>query len=426
MKSRYTTISVYFIGEYLFSFGVAFLFFFFVFFVNHMILMAEEVLSKNVPLFQVLRLIFYSLPTIISFSLPFAALVGALMAVGRFSSDNEVLALQASGITLARLFRPVLLVSLLLTLSTFVFNDYFIPLSTIRFTRLYREVLFSNPALELEPHSVKYYQDSIIVTGGIEENVIDGLLIIDRDVDKNRRVILAETALLEKGGDHQEGVISLRLENVTSHTTPEKILSEYDYSQSREMIYNILLKDITLSMRNPGPREMSTRDIYKAILEKRAALEVKNADNLAATRRAEEAFLSLYNGETENLFLNRIPPDSRRLSELLDTLRKTRNRETRDRSLQIYELEFHKKFSLPVACLVFAFLAFPVGLFTRRSGRTVGFGIGVLISILYYGLLFAGQTMGFQLNIRPAFAMWLPNLLIFVSGVVMFTVRVRR
>ena len=199
MRRRFNTISLYLIGEYFFSFFVAFLFFFFVFFINHMILMAEEVLSKDVPLAKVLLLIFYSLPSIVSFSLPFAALVGALMAVGRFSSDNEVLAMQASGITTMRLFSPVFLFSILLTMSTFVFNDYFIPLSTIKFTKLYREVLFSNPALELEPYSIKYYQDSIIVTGEVHGDNISEILIIDKDVDKNRRVIIAESANLIQG-----------------------------------------------------------------------------------------------------------------------------------------------------------------------------------------------------------------------------------
>ena len=425
MKGRYTTIYKYIIGEYLFSFFVAFLFFFFVFFVNHMILMAEEVLSKNVPLFQVLRLIFYSLPTIISFSFPFAALVGALMAVGRFSADNEILALQSSGITLFRLFQPVLLVSVLLSFSTFVFNDYFIPLSTIRFTQLYREVLFSNPALELDPYSIKYYQDSIIITGGIHDNTIDQILIIDKDVDKNRRIISARNAVLENE-NKQEGVISLRLNDVFSHTTPDKIQTEYDYFSSREMIYNILLKDITLSMRNPGPKEMSSRDVYAAIREKKQILNGKIAENERNLTESRFAFVSRYDEAIEKLVRENTKPDMTGLMDLAAGVEKNSSREIRDRGLQIYELEFQKKFSLPFACLVFAFLAFPVGLFTRRSGRTVGFGIGVIISIFYYGLLFAGQTMGFQLNIQPVWAMWLPNLLILTAGIILFIIRLRR
>ena len=101
-------------------------------------------------------------------------------------------------------------------------------------------------------------------------------------------------------------------------------------------------------------------------------------------------------------------------------------KEVHDRSLQIYELEFQKKIALPFACLSFVVLAFPVGLFTKRSGRTVGFGIGVLVSVLYYGLLFAGQTLGFQIYLNPVLSMWLPNFIILISGTIMFILRLRR
>jgi lipopolysaccharide export system permease protein len=419
-RSRYLTIYRYVTAEYLFSFFVAFLFFFFIFFVNHMILMAEEILSKSVPLGQVLKLIFFSLPSIVSFSFPFASLVGALMAVGRFSSDNEMLAMQASGFSLIRIFLPILFSGMMITGISFLFNDYFIPLSTIKFTQLYREVLFSNPALELEPYSIKYYQDSILITGNVTQDEIENILIIDRDSEKNRRIINADSARLERGSA-QEGVISLTLDSVMTQTSPQKIRDEYEYSFSKEMVYNILLKDITLSMRNPGPREMSSRDVYAVIKEKREKLEQRIQIHREGQQQQEFQFLSRYRAQIEPS-----PVVSAELARLGLDLLKNREKEIQERSLQIYELEFHKKYSLPFACIVFVFFAFPVGLFTRRSGRTVGFGIGVLVSILYYGLLFAGQTLGFQIYLNPFWAMWLPNVIIFMAGITVFLGRLKR
>ena len=419
-RSRYLTIYRYVTAEYLFSFFVAFLFFFFIFFVNHMILMAEEILSKSVPLGQVLKLIFFSLPSIISFSFPFASLVGALMAVGRFSSDNEMLAMQASGFSLIRIFLPILFSGMMITGISFLFNDFFIPLGTIKFTQLYREVLFSNPALELEPYSIKYYQDSILFTGDVTQDEIANILIIDRDSEKNRRIINADSARLERGSA-QEGVISLSLESVMTQTSPQKIRDEYEYSFSNKMVYNILLKDITLSMRNHGHREMSSRDVYGVIKEKREKLEQRIQIHREGQQQQEYQFLSRYRAQIEPS-----PAASEELARLGVDLLKNREKEIQERSLQIYELEFHKKYSLPFACIVFVFFAFPVGLFTRRSGRTVGFGIGVLVSILYYGLLFAGQTLGFQIYLNPFWAMWLPNVIIFLAGITVFLGRLKR
>ena len=389
-----------------------------------MILMAEEILSKNVPLKQVAKLILFSLPTIINFSLPFAALVGALMAVGRFNSDNEFLALRASGFTLPSLFAPMVLCATIITGSTFLIGDYFIPLGTIRFTELYREVLFSNPALALEPYTVKYYQDSILITGDVSERTIDEILIIDKDSEKNRRVILAQNAELLKG-DTQGGIISLNLDSVISHTTPQKVRGEFDYILSQQMVYNILLKDISLSMRNPGPREMSTRDVYAVIQEKREDLKERQETYLMELQDMEHRFLSFYREIVERGMAIQ-QNEKEELKKLIEEIKKFRTKKILDRVLQSYEVEFQKKIALPFACFTFVFLAFPVGLFTKRSGRTVGFGIGILISILYYGILFAGQTLGYRVLLNAVVAVWSPNIILFLVGIIMFLGRLKR
>ena len=82
MARNYSRITLYVAREFFFSFIVAFLFFFFIFFINQMLLLAEQILTRQVPPLDVARLIFYSLPSIVAFSFPFGALVGALMAIG--------------------------------------------------------------------------------------------------------------------------------------------------------------------------------------------------------------------------------------------------------------------------------------------------------------------------------------------------------
>ena len=119
MRKNYLSIYSYIGKEYLLSFIVSFLFFFFIFFVNQMLLLAEDILSKHVPFTDVLLLIIYSLPLIVSLSFPFGSLVGALMTVGRFSSDNEILAFQASGIAKRHIFFPLFIIGIAFSLVSF-------------------------------------------------------------------------------------------------------------------------------------------------------------------------------------------------------------------------------------------------------------------------------------------------------------------
>jgi len=110
------------------------------------------------------------------------------MAVGRLTSDNEVLALGALGVPSRQILVPLLVLGLAFSFVSFVMNDYFMPLGNIRFAEIYRRVLYTNPAVELEPRSVKKYEETTIVTGDIEGTVIRDILIIDRSPEKNRRI----------------------------------------------------------------------------------------------------------------------------------------------------------------------------------------------------------------------------------------------
>lgn len=426
MRSRYV---IFYVGkEFLLSFLVAFLFFFFIFFVNQMLLMAEQVLTKRVGAWEVFLLIIYSLPAIIALSFPFASLVGALMAIGRYSSDNEIIAFQASGIPLTRLFVPIAVLGLAFSSVSFVMNDYFLPLGTINFTRLYRQLIYSNPELELEPYAVKKYQDTVLVTGAVKNRGITDLLIIDRGDNNARRVITASSANLVQDGQ-ESSIISLNLNNVYSASVPTGKPDQYDYFSSKRMVYNILLKNITLSIQNPTASEMSSVDLYALIQQEKQQLKSRREDQKRETSRLRFGLAQDYADFARALEAGTLSGAAQRreqLNQALSEVQSSAARTVSSRLLQINRLEFYKKFAIPFACVVFTVFAFPTALFTRRSGRMVGFGVGVLVSVIYWALLLGGITLGSQQNVSPFLAMWAPDFFFLVLGGLLFMIRMRR
>jgi lipopolysaccharide export system permease protein len=404
-------------SEFFVSFLVAFAFFFFMFFINQLLLLAEDILQKDVPLMDVVRLIIFSLPSIIALSVPFATLVGTLMAVGRLSSDNEIVALRAGGYPLRRIFSPILSLAIVLSALSFVTNDYLLPLGTLNFGRLYRELLYSNPALELEPYSVKRYQDDVLITGAVEPGRLDDFAIIDTDGQGNRRIITASQAQLLREGD--PNAIGLELSDVTTHSAVSR--DEYNYSRARTMRYNILLEDITVAIRSPGPREMSARDVRAAIEEKEEALEPRLQEWREDLNQAQSEVTSLREQSQAGA------ASQEEVARAVRQVQQIEDRRPFDRSLQVHRLEYHKKFSIPFAAVSFVVLAFPLGLFSRRSGRGVGFGIGLLIATAYWSMLIAGQTFGTQRpEVPPALAMWAPNFVFLLVGVAVYIKRARQ
>jgi lipopolysaccharide export system permease protein len=411
--------------EYLLSFTIAFLFFFFLFFLNQVLVMAEEIFSKKVAFLDVLQLILYSLPVVIAFSFPFGSLVGALMAVGRLSSDNELLAFGSLGVPPRQLLAPLLILGMSFSLVSFVMNDYFMPLGNLRFAGIYRRILYSNPALELEPYSVKRYENTTIITGAVEGRKIGDILIIDKSPEGNRRIITARDARLDQT-EGQSGVISLTLDKVFTELSYPREGDRFDYTTSDSMVYSILLKNITsATIGGLTPSSMSSADVLKQI-------RLKSVDQEKATRTQREKVAGLAFGLSAGLraaerAVSQNPAALGAQRSLVEASWRDysaeKRRDVTDQSLQSFLVEINRKFSMPAACLVFSFFAFPVGLRARRSGRTVGFGVGLFVAIVYWGLLIAGQTFGVRMSLSPAFSMWFPDAIVLAAGAVFFLAR---
>jgi lipopolysaccharide export system permease protein len=403
----------------MFSFLVSFLFFFFIFFVNQLLLLAQQILAKRVPFNQVALLVLFALPSVIAMAAPFASLVGTLMTIGRLSSDNEILVMLSSGLSYKNIFIPALIVGTIISLLSFFANDVLLPAGTVQYRRLYRRILVSTPALELEANSVKRFRDTIIVTGDVTGTSINNVLILDKTSDGERRVIMAKNAELRDAG--KEG-LSLDLLNAFIQSSKELARLDYDYASSGFLRYWVPQEDMIQAVSTIGPQEMSSFDVGKEIQVKkeniRNRMDEDLSKNLALALSLENSLRRGPRNEAWNRRTNLLAEFTQRLLAIAA--------EGQDRSLRSYQLEFYKKFSIPFGALSFVFLAVSLGLLAKKSGQTVGFIFGLIIALLYWALLITGQTMGSRLGYSPFWTMWLPDILAMAAGLVLCIVRIRK
>jgi len=411
------TIYLYILHEAFFSFFISFLFFFFIFFVNQLLLMAQDILTKHVPFNQVALLVLFSLPGVIAMSAPFASLVGTLMTVGRLSSDNEVLVMLSSGLSYRNVFIPAITVGVVISLFSFIANDILLPAGTLQFARLYRRILVSTPALELEANSVKKFKDTVIVTGNVTGNSIDNMLILDRTSDGERRVILANNAELKDSG---RSGLSLDLGKAFVHSSKEIAREDYDYASAGFLRYWVPQENLMQAVSTISPREMSSVDVFKEIRKRTVDLNIRLNE-----KRNKVSILAVNLEET----LREGPSSedwNRRNTQFVAFQREAQMLRSmqKDRGLSLHWLEFYKKFSIPFGAFSFIFLAVSLGLMAKRSGQTVGFIFGLIIAVFYWALLLAGQTLGIRFNTSPFWSMWMPNILALSAGLVLAVIKV--
>lgn len=356
----------YVFKELLLYFSVSFLFFFMIFFCNQILLYFEELLKKHVPFESAMRLMLYSLPVVISQSAPFATLVGFLMCLGRIMSDNEILIFRASGQSYAIVMIPVLILGMLISIASFFVNDYLLPVGNIKFNRLKREIVASNPGVEMEPNSIKFLNKSIIVIGDVNDEKISDLVFFDDSARDSQKIIVAGKS--EMLSAKKEGVLlQLNMKDAVVTNLDTKNRRNFDVLDSSSSTLNILDSQIIDTHSTIAPHEMTSYDLARKI------------------RRFKE----------------------------MDGYSK--------RQLNNYRMVFHKKFSSPFGSIFFALLAMPLALiFGKHNGQTICLIFGLVISVLYWAMMIIGQMFSLRIGIDAFVAMWLPDALIGVIGLLLY------
>ncbi len=362
-KSMKHVLIKYLFKELLVYFSIAFLFFFLIFFINQLLFNAEQILSRRVPVSQVLLFILYSLPAIIAQSAPFATLVGFLMCLGRMVSDNEILILRATGHSFFFLLIPTIALGLLISFGSFFVNDFLLPRGAGALNRLYLSIISSNPAVELESQSIKRYADSTLVIGNVEGQNVSDLMLFDTDSSGQFRIISAANVLVDSV-EEENIAMQLNMNDAKAIFFDMRNDTNFDYLTSTQATMNLFISNFIPSYSELIPSEMTFYDLGQ---------EIKNLK----VQESSDAQL-----------------------------------------INIYELEYHKKFSLPFGSIFFAFLAFPISLlFGKHNGQTIGLIIGICICVLYWALLIIGQQFGLTIGFDGFTSMWLPNFLVLIFAV---------
>ncbi|MBQ7367832.1 MAG: LptF/LptG family permease [Spirochaetaceae bacterium] len=363
---RRHVLITYLIKELLLYFFIAFLFFFMVFFVNQILLMAEDVLKKRVPLMDVVRLMGYSLPFIVAQSAPFATLVGFLMCLGRMMTDNEIMVIRASGKSFLVILVPVLVMGLMISIVSFFVNDYLLPLGTISYNKLYRQILYSDPTIELESNSVKRTEDATLVIGEVTDTMVSDLIFIDMDDRGQMRLIVSGPTEIVNTGE--PGILmNLSMDSSTVCIFDLQEQDKYTVMNAGETDMNVFASSFFSDSSSTNPREMTSFDLFKYIKQ-----------------ITEE-------GTASTLQMN------------------------------MYRLEFHKKFSLPFASIFFAMLAMPLAIiFGKHNGMAVGLIIGIFLCVAYWAAMIMGQTFGIRQGLDGFWTMWLPDFLVGFAGLLFY------
>lgn len=320
--------------------------------------MMDLVLNRGVDPIAILQILAYSAPYMCVYTLPMAMLVSVLLAFGRLSADHELTAVRASGISLSRVVRPVLLLAAALSCFTFFLSDQIASQSHFKMRQISTQIGLRSPAAALEEGVfIKNFGDLVIFIHRIEGNILHQVRIYQPQPKGPTRTIVAERGQLIPMPE--QNVIKLKLENGTT--------DEPD-TNNPGRFYKLKFGTYFL------PLDLSGFKFKSNIEKKRKELTLRELWTQFRKLKSE--------GFVDNYVLT----------------------------------EIHQKIAMSLSALVLTLLAIPLGIRTHRSERSVGYAIALILGTLYWVSLIGVGAISKTGTVPPPLIMHLPNLIFAVIG----------
>jgi len=422
------------IGPFLFAINVITL----VFLLNLVFRELGRILSRGLAFGLVLEFFFLNMAWIIALAVPMAVLVATLMAFGRLSGDSEVTAMKAGGVGIPQIIFPVFLVSIFLGFFLIWFNNKVLPEFNHRARLLTSDIARKRPTLSIEPGVINRDLDNYnILVQSIDEkpdtSYVHGVFIEDNKDQNKSKIIFADRGkiYLNEG----KGVLVITLFDGEMHEFDLKEMEEYVKLDFPRHLLTISIPNMVLERsdseyrtdREKSAQMMSAEVVEneKEITSRREKIAALIEDHfekylgenkpVVTDSQGKRRTLAFASAGTQKNRIKKIRDSHRRLKQQL--LAETSIIDNMERANYVLMVEVHKKYSIPIACIIFVLVGAPLGIMSRRGNLAVAGGISFGFFLLYWASLIAGEELADNQIITPMVAMWIANLIVGAGGV---------
>lgn len=417
------TLSWYAFREHLGPFAFSLVVFTFIMLMNQVARQFQNLAGKGLGPQVIVEIFVLSVPLTVAVTIPMAVLVATMAAFGRMAGDNEITAIQANGIGFHQILVPTLVGAMALAGLTVWFNDSVLPESNHRLSRLMQDIQRTKPTVVLEE---KRFNDPT----GLGEyriepqrlnrttNMMYGLRIFDMADLRVQRTILADSGRLDYAPGGEDAILTLWHGKVHHREIAQPGEYEVLAFERQRLVLRGVGSRLDRAQEMTGMRSDREMDLG-TLMENVHAEEEKIRRAQVELRQAVEAHLTTLLADTlalasfdsggraalsgqEPIHQERYRTNLvQRLSQGIDYSLRQRNK---------FLVEYHKKFAIPVACIVFVLIGAPIGVRARRGGYGFAMGMSTVVFVFYYLALTGGEDLADRRFLPPWLAMWVSNL----------------
>jgi len=423
------TLTWYTIKEHIGPFFFALFTITFIFILNAVFRDLGKLLTKGLPFTTILRFFAYNLAWILALSVPMAVLVSSLMAFGRMSADHEITAIKAGGINFYRLIAPILIISLFMAAGMERFNNVVLPEINHQYRQLYRAISRKKPAMMLEEGVFNKIEGYSMLVQKIDSktNRLTDIIINDLRDRSSSVTIIAKSGQVKISTVSEKLILDLYDGEI--HEVKQGQLEKYRRSDFEKYRISISLPNMNLEENNishRGNREKSAAMLRKSVIDDLKQIHRYHTTiNSMGENELKAVFpASFFQVETDSIdnYMNQFYGGRglQRIKNLQSQIEsQITNIKNVYKAIGGLKVEIHKKYSLPLICVVFVLIGAPLGIMSRQAGLAVGGGFSIIFFIIYWMFLIGGEQLADRGLLSPAVSMWLPNVLMGGLGIVL-------
>lgn len=340
------------------AFGISL--FTFIFMIEIIVSMMESIIIKGISLIDVIRMLSFYLPMILSQTIPMGMFLGIMITFGKFTKSSESTAMNSIGMSLKDMIKPVALMGIGVTIFIFFLQESIIPRSFNKLQQLTLKMAYENPVFQL--------RDKVLI-----DDMSDYKLYIDKIDPKTKNA---------------KNLLIFIEEEDTKY--PTLVLGETAHWKDAAMV----IDDVKF---------------YR--------FDKNGEENLRGTFEERKIPLSSY---FQNVEMQVDDIEGMGISQLVKEMKAKKDKSER----LPYIVEINKKLAIPLSTIMLSILGVLMSIGHHRSGKGVNYGFGIGIIFVYIVFLNIGMVMSYRGKVSPYLGIWLPNILLYLFTIIMYKKKV--
>jgi lipopolysaccharide export system permease protein len=403
----------------------------------------DDLVGKGLDFVTIGQFLWYASLTLLSLAMPIAILISSIMTFGNLGESFELVAIKSSGISLLRFMRPLIWVSVGLCFITFLFTNNVIPFAYLKFTTIYNDIYYKKPAFDLKEGVFFTYIPGFAIKVGKKDSdgkTIRNVIIYEQGNSLQDNCIVAEKGVMKISED--KNFLEFNLENgyrYQERGTVSDSATEFIRLGFRE--YKKLFDLSVLQKQNTN--DSIFRNNHKMLSARQLT---KNIDSLKVTD--DSLNRQMYTNLRGYLHFTDLPDSVWRKTGKIPPLKKAKDlvpdsssvivneraltlagdikntiqfngfdSEGREKNIRFHEIEWHRKFSFSLACLVLFFIGAPLGSIIRKGGMGMPLVVAIVFFLIFHLLNMFGEKFVREGFTSPFVGMWLAVLTLIPVGI---------